>query len=73
MILLRKSVAREVVYHAVIQKAVFRKRVLDLASWCLLLLLFVSGEDDDDEEEEYGSNSGLVSGEEEDVSIILSR
>jgi len=57
-------VAREVVYHALIQKAVLRKRVLDRLSLCLLLSFdFVA-------EEELlvvVESSGLISAE--DVSI----
>ena len=53
--------AREVVYHAVIQKAVLRKRVLDRLSLCLLLSFFVA------EELLVVESSGLISAE--DVSI----
>jgi len=55
-------VAREVVYHAVIQKAVLRKRVLDRLSLCLLLSFFVA-----EEELVVVESSGLISAE--DVSI----
>ena len=53
--------AREVVYHALIQKAVLRKRVLDRLSLCLLLSFFVA------EELVVVESSGLISAE--DVSI----
>ncbi len=62
--------AREVLYHAVIQKAVLKKRVLD--RWSFSLVGFVVVEEED-LEVELVERSGLISADEESISKWLLR